>query len=111
VDSLLENAQKILETAESAARNGESCTSLTILMGLEGGMRVIAQSDWPLDSLALHYGARAVFRVSERYGCIRVEAREGARSCILESSPAPPLHLLPGSGHWPPATDHYITVR
>jgi hypothetical protein len=78
-----------MEAAESAAARGENCTEMTILIGQDGGIQMFADSDWPLDSLAYHHGARAVYRVSERRGTVRVEAHAGSRTCVMESrSPA-----------------------
>jgi hypothetical protein len=78
-----------METAEAAAARGETCTEITILIGQDGGIQMLAESDWPLDSLAYLHGAKAVYRVSERRGSVRVEAREGSRTCTMESrSPA-----------------------
>ena len=74
------DAGRILAAAESS---GE-CSPMTILIG-ENGIRMIADSDWPLDSLLWHHGARTAYRVSERNGSIRVEGREGSRRCVLES--------------------------
>ena len=85
-----ENAQSILDAAESAAGHGESCSEMTILIGTEGGIRMIADSDWPLDSLAWHHGAQAAYRVSQHRGSVRVEGREGSRTCMFET--ANPAH-------------------
>ncbi len=61
---------------------------MTILVGRDG-IRMIADSEWPLDSLLWHHGADRAYRVTERRGSIRVEGREGSRRCLLESnSPA-----------------------
>ena len=75
-----EQAESILQAAESA---GE-CSEMTILMG-PSGIRMIADSDWPLDSLLWHHGAKTAYRVSQNRGSVRVEGREGSRRCLLES--------------------------
>lgn len=72
----------ILEAAESAG----SCSNMTILIGQEGGIHMIAGSDWPLDSLSWHHGAKTAYRVSEERGLVRVEGREGSRTCVMESA-------------------------
>ena len=111
-----EHALRLLDAAESASASGETCSDLTILIGHDGGIRMLADSDWPLDSLASHHGARTVYRVSERRGSVRVEGREGSRTCVLESAkPAQvarmlgsPLNLCP----WPEAaTDPRSNVK
>lgn len=87
-------AHEILDAAESAP----SCSDVTILMG-PNGIRMIADSDWPLDSLILHHGAQSAYRVSERKGSVRVEGREGSRKCLLESrSPAETARLMLTAG-------------
>jgi hypothetical protein len=86
VSRLVQHAQEILATAEAAASKGETCSPLTILIGQDGAIRLLNESDWPLDSLALHHGARSAFRVSSDRGSVRVEGREGNRACVLESS-------------------------
>ncbi|HLH38239.1 MAG TPA: hypothetical protein VKX39_03750 [Bryobacteraceae bacterium] len=75
-----QQAEEIFRAAESAG----SASDLTILLG-ESGIRVIADSDWPLDSLLWHHGAKTAYRVSERCGTIRVEGRQGAARCLIES--------------------------
>ncbi|HTS76904.1 MAG TPA: hypothetical protein VMG40_11905 [Bryobacteraceae bacterium] len=75
-----QHAAEILDAAESAG----SCSDLTILLGPQG-IRLISDSDWPLDSLLWHNGAQSAYRVTERRGSIRVEGREGSRTCVLES--------------------------
>ena len=94
---LAEQARNILDAAESASRSGQVCTDMTILIGPEGHIRMVADSDWPLESLARHHGAQSAYRVSEETGRIRVEGRDGMRRCLLESaSPARIARLLLG---------------
>ena len=69
---------------------------MTILIANDGGIRMFADSDWPLDSLALHHGAQAAYRVSEERGSVRVAGRQGSRRCLLES--ARPSYLACGAG-------------
>lgn len=80
MSSFAENASRILDAAESAG----SSSDLTILLGADG-IRLIADSDWPLDSLLWHHGAMSAYRVTRRRGSIRVEGRDGSRKCVLES--------------------------
>ena len=82
---LAEQAQHLLDAAASAAAKGESCTEMTILVGSDGSIRMCADSDWPLDSLAREHGARAAYRVTGRDGAVRVEGREGLQRCLLQS--------------------------
>ena len=97
VSHLAEQARNILDAAESASRSGQVCSEMTILVGPEG-IRMLADSDWPLDSLVRHHGAQSAYRVSQHAGSIRVEGREGTRRCVLESvSPAHTARLLLGA--------------
>jgi hypothetical protein len=84
----------ILDAAETAG----SCSHMTILISQEGAIHMIADSDWPLDSLAWHHGAKTAYRVTESSGSVRVEGREGSRTCLMESSkPAQIARYLLGS--------------
>lgn len=82
-----EHARQILDAAETAASTGNICSEMTILIGDDGAIRMFADSDWTLDSLAHHHGAKSAFRVQENNGTVRVEGREGQRKCVLESTP------------------------
>ncbi len=77
------DAAAIFETAEAAA--GRGLSELTILTGREIGIRIIADSDWPLDRVLADSGAEAAYRVHERNGRVRMEARAGHCVCRLES--------------------------
>jgi hypothetical protein len=72
----------ILDAAESAG----SPSHTTILIGHDGHIKMFADSDWPLDSLSWHHGAKTAYRVTEQCGSVRVEGREGSRTCLLESA-------------------------
>jgi hypothetical protein len=75
----------ILEAAESAG----SPSHMTILIGCEGNaghIKMFADSDWPLDSLSWQHGAKTAYRVSEQNGSVKVEGREGSRTCLMESA-------------------------
>ena len=89
MDLFLDHARQLLEAAESASAHGHMGSEMTILIGQDGAIRMFADSDWPLDSLAWHHGAKSSYRVSQRRGSVRVEGREGLRTCAIESvSPA-----------------------
>jgi hypothetical protein len=72
----------ILEAAEAAG----SSSNMTILIGSDGHIKMFADSDWPLDSLSWHHGAKTAYRVTEQCGSVRVEGREGTRTCVMESA-------------------------
>jgi hypothetical protein len=101
VRGLVQYTQEILATAEAAASKGETCSPMTILIGQDGAMRLVVDSDWPLDSLALHHGAKSAFRVSADSGSLKVEGREGLQKCVLESSSPARIARLMLSGRGP----------
>jgi hypothetical protein len=74
-----------MDAAECVVHTGHSPSHMTILLGCEGGLRMIADSDWSLDSLQAHHGASTVYRVSEQHAKVRVEGREGRRTCLFET--------------------------
>lgn len=82
----VENAVNLLDAAESALESGNTPSNFTILITSEGAIRMIADSDWSLDSLQDHHGARMVYRVSERSARVRVEGRAGSRTCLFETA-------------------------
>jgi hypothetical protein len=85
-EPFLENAASILEAARSAASVGEA-TQFSILIGRDGAIRMVADSDWPLDSLGDHHGAAMAFRVSQTAEKrVRVEGRAGSRTCLFEAA-------------------------
>jgi len=87
----------LLRAAEQATQAGNAPTDFTILISPEGGIHMIADSDWPLDSLQSHHGARTAYRVSEHCSKVRVEGREGGRTCVFETeSPERAARILLG---------------
>jgi len=85
VSRFADNAVRILEAAESAAESGHRPSEMTILITPEGGLRLLADSDWPLESLEAHHGAKMAYRVSQRDAIVRVEGRAGSRTCLFET--------------------------
>jgi len=81
----VDNAMQILTAAESAVQSGHTPSDMTILITAEGGIRMVADSDWPLDSLQLEHGATMAYRVSQSAAHVRVEGREGSRTCLFET--------------------------
>lgn len=84
-----ENASKLMDAAVSASAAGHATENMTVLISQEGGIHLIAGSDWPLDRIAAERGARTAYRVQHGSGRIAVEGREGESVCRLETeSPA-----------------------
>jgi hypothetical protein len=82
VTDFLADAERIFETALSG--DGE----VSILIGDDGALRMIMGSDWPLDSLQSHHGARAAYQVRRSAGQVRVEGKSATARCLLQSEPA-----------------------
>ena len=82
----VDNAVQIFDAAENAVRAGHTPSEMTILISAEGGIRMIADSDWPLDSLQAHHGAGMAYRVSQGASQVRVEGRAGSRTCLFETA-------------------------
>ena len=82
----LNNALQILDAAESAIQSGHTPTDLTILITAEGGIRMVADSDWPLESLQIQHGAKMAYRVSQSASLVRVEGRADSRTCLFETA-------------------------
>jgi hypothetical protein len=86
VSRFVENAAKIFEAAESASRSGHSLSDMTILISPGGGIRMVVDSDWPLDSLRMHHGAQMAYRVSQQETSVCVEGRAGWQTCLLKTA-------------------------
>src|SRR5205807_7109242 len=86
VGRFIDNAVQILNAAESAVESGHTPSDMTILITPEGGIRMIADSDWPLDSLQQQHGAKMAYRVSQTALMMRVEGRAGSRTCLFEAA-------------------------
>lgn len=94
----LENAAKIFEAAESANRSGHSLSDVAILISPVGGIRMVVDSDWPLDALQTHHGAQMAYRVSQQETTVLVEGRAGWQTCLLKTvKPNGVARLLLGS--------------
>ena len=85
MSQFVDNAVQILSAAESAVQSGHTPSDMTILITPEG-IRMIADSDWPLESLQLHHGAEMAYRVSQSAIIVRVEGRTGSRTCLFETA-------------------------
>ena len=62
-------------------------SALTILVSDSGHIHIVADNDWPLECVQAHHGARVAYRVRPLGRGIRVEGRDGARTCTFDSAP------------------------
>jgi hypothetical protein len=86
VAGFAQRAQELLEAAVA----GPSGSEITVLIGHDGRLELCngaegQGSEWPLEALVRERGARAGYRVCSRGNTVRVEGREGLRTCVLES--------------------------
>ena len=89
MSQFLENAREIFEAAESSATAGYAPSEYTILLGSpEGGIRMIAKSDWSLGALQREHGARVAYRIRNLDGRVIVDGQDGRRSCHMEAMSA-----------------------
>jgi hypothetical protein len=98
VSTFVDDAERLLETAVQASED-RSPADLCIVVLADGQILAKTDMDWSLNGLQSHYGARRVYRISHRDGCIRVEGRSGSQSCLIESRPgrchrADPLRIV-----------------
>jgi hypothetical protein len=80
-----ENAAKIFDAAQDASCAGFTPSEMSILIRRDGGIHMVAGTDWPLESLQAHHGAQMAYRVSRQGGTVRVTGRAGSRTCLFEA--------------------------
>lgn len=81
-----DNAAKLMEAAVEAAGKGFSTTeSMTVLIGPQGGIHLLADNDWPLDRVASERGARMAYRIERSKERVELNGVEGSTVCHLEA--------------------------
>jgi hypothetical protein len=89
VNGFIDNGARIFEAAQNVMNTGEMPSDYTIVMGAQGGITMIADSDWPLDSLLREHGAGMAYRVKPGKDRVSVDGQDGNSSCHFEAvSPA-----------------------
>jgi hypothetical protein len=86
VNGFIDNAARIFEAAQNVMNTGEMPSDYTIVMGAQGGITMIANSDWPLDSLIREHGAGMAYRVTPGTDRVSVDGRDGKSSCHFEAA-------------------------
>jgi hypothetical protein len=74
-----------MHAAESASEAGNSPTDMAILISSQGSIRMVANSDWPLESLKAYHGSQTAYRVSKQNDKVRLDGREDGRTVTFES--------------------------
>jgi hypothetical protein len=87
VDAFLKNAESLFESARTASANGNAISDFSVLIGTDGAIRMIADSDWALDRLAAENGAAMAYRIREERGRIRIDGRSASSTCRFETAP------------------------
>lgn len=85
MDSFLANAASIMAAAKSVRAAGGEADSVTILVSGNRGVRVISESDWPLDRVASFHGADMAYRVTRGESGVKLEGVASGRTCMLEA--------------------------
>jgi len=97
VSAFLKNAEELFAAARQDA--GEDC-QFSVLVGTDGGIHMVYGSDWGLEPLRQHHGAREAYRVTRSAGRVVLEGRSVGTSCKLEGVRA--AQALLGAPGWIP---------
>ncbi|MEO8025912.1 MAG: hypothetical protein ABI823_05545 [Bryobacteraceae bacterium] len=82
-----ENALRIFEAADDIGTAGEAA-AMTILITPGASLRIISDTDWPLESLRADYGASMAYRVTRQDAKVRLEGCADHYTCQLDA-PSP----------------------
>jgi hypothetical protein len=97
------------EIFEMARQGGPEDCDLAIMVNGDGGIHMVAGSDWGLEPLRVRHGATMAYRIARHDGHVRLEARSADRSSVRQSD----QHERP-RGHPPRATvpdfPRYLTI-
>ncbi|HWD99932.1 MAG TPA: hypothetical protein VG345_12875 [Bryobacteraceae bacterium] len=83
MESFFENAQRILDVAATADANGPE--EFAVLMGGDGGLRILMNQPFRLDAAAADLGAAVAYRVVRSRSGVRVEGHGRGQDCVLET--------------------------
>lgn len=83
MESFFENAQRILDVAATADANGPE--EFAVLMGEDGGLRILMNQPFRLDTAAADAGAEVAYRVVRSRSGVRVEGHGRDQDCVLET--------------------------
>jgi hypothetical protein len=86
VNVFLRNAESLFESARAASAHG-TIGDFSVLIGADGAIRMIADSDWALDRLAAENGAEMAYRIREERGRVRIDGRSAQATCRFETDP------------------------
>jgi len=90
MDRFLADAHEIFDVARTAglsANGGEAYADFTLLIGADGGIRMIAETAIALETLTSWHGSSVAYRVTRGTQGVRLEGRTRTRKCMFEESP------------------------
>ena len=93
MSAFLQQAEDILDVAIAGNRYGAG--DVAILIGRQGGMRMLDPAGWSLPALSAEFGASAVYKVERRGGAVRVEGWSGGQRCLIQRNVMPLPSLQP----------------
>ena len=82
VSSFLREVEEIFATAH---QGGPEDCDLAILVSRDGGIHMVAGSDWGLEPLRVSHGATTAYRIARNGGHVRLEARSADHPPVLRS--------------------------
>jgi hypothetical protein len=96
MEAFWEDAENLFETANQASQSGSPDCDWAILIGPQGGIRMLDAAGWALPSLVVQHGAETAYRVTREGGRVCLEGRRGLQTCLLrtESPAVTAQHLL-----------------
>lgn len=83
METLVENAQRILDVAAAADANGPD--EFAVLVTRHGGLHILMNQPFRLDAAAQDAGADTAFRVVRSKSGVRVEGHAPGEDCVLRS--------------------------
>lgn len=86
MDRFLADAANILQTGLNVLASGRQPSDLVILTGVDGQNQLLAECDWPLETIRIERGAHCAYRISSHLGTVVVEGAQQGRRCRLEES-------------------------
>lgn len=82
--ALLRQVEDLFDVASA----GTGSTAAAIVLGNDGGFRLIDPAGWSLPALRDEFGATAVFKVERRGERVRIEACDRSERCLMEGAAA-----------------------
>ena len=97
MESFLRDAERILETAATAA--DRNSPQYVICIARTGSIRILSDvTGWSLPALALELGAAALYRVERQGARVQVEGWSYGRKCVVSRDAAPAWWAYPQPG-------------